>query len=256
MARPAESSFLVLQTSECILPTDRLVDPCRPNYTDPDGPRQDFAGNGLRTLESPRPTNSEARDRVLNSAYTLFVQSGYTDVSMQQIADEAAITKATLYHHFRDKQHLYMETMRLAIDRSRRYFQENLTDSCDLRAILYAVVVYHFGTHKTDMQRLANDFRRYVDIETQKQFWLQFGQPWEFLKPALEKAIERGEVVDRDVNFLASYLYGSISGIAMTQRIHLNEPTPRKQEMYEFIDLLLAGIARTSVWPESHQLSD
>lgn len=191
----------------------------------------------------PKAQSSEARDRVLNSAYTLFVQSGYTDVSMQQIADASAITKATLYHHFRDKQELYIETMRLAIDRSQCYFRDNLNDSDDLREVMRALVNYHFGVHKTDMQRLASDFKRYVDQETQEQFWQQYEQPWEFFYKPLAHAIERGEIIDSDLETLARYLFGAIAGITMTQYIHRKRSQPDLEEIDLFIDLLLRGVA-------------
>lgn len=182
---------------------------------------------------------------MLNSAYTLFVQSGYTDVSMQQIADAAAITKATLYHHFRDKQELYIETMRLAIDRSQCYFRDNLNDSDDLRETLHALVNYHFGTHKTDMQRLSSDFKRYVDQETQEAFWQQYCQPWDFFYQPLAAAIERGEIVPQDVDTLARYLFGAIAGVAMTQHVHHRRSIPDTEEIDLYIDFLLRGLAPT-----------
>ena len=50
---------------------------------------------------------SEARNRVLDAARPLFVDYGYKGVSMQQIAAAAGIHKATLYHHFKDKDALF-----------------------------------------------------------------------------------------------------------------------------------------------------
>lgn len=41
---------------------------------------------------------------ILRVAQQLFVQQGYTATSMREIAESAGIGKATIYHHFRDKQ--------------------------------------------------------------------------------------------------------------------------------------------------------
>jgi AcrR family transcriptional regulator len=46
------------------------------------------------------------KERVLNSAYELFRRHGYRRVTMDEIALKAALTKRTLYHHFRSKDEL------------------------------------------------------------------------------------------------------------------------------------------------------
>jgi len=53
------------------------------------------------------PRSSEAtRTRILDAAYGLFRRRGYTRVSMDEIAAAAAVTKRTLYYHFRSKDEL------------------------------------------------------------------------------------------------------------------------------------------------------
>ncbi len=65
-------------------------------------------------MEPVRPSESESRNRVLDAAYPLFVQQGYKAVSMQQIADAVSINKATLYHHFRSKDDLFLAVVHVA----------------------------------------------------------------------------------------------------------------------------------------------
>jgi AcrR family transcriptional regulator len=55
----------------------------------------------------PVPRSSEAtRTRILDAAYGLFRRRGYTRVSMDEIAAATAVTKRTLYYHFRSKDEL------------------------------------------------------------------------------------------------------------------------------------------------------
>lgn len=49
------------------------------------------------------PMSSENRDRILDCALRLFAARGYAAVGVQEIVDEAAITKPTLYHYFGSK---------------------------------------------------------------------------------------------------------------------------------------------------------
>ena len=51
-------------------------------------------------------SGERTRQRILDAAYKLFRQKGYTRVSMDEIAAATAITKRTLYYHFESKDSL------------------------------------------------------------------------------------------------------------------------------------------------------
>ena len=48
---------------------------------------------------------------ILDKAIPLFASSGYAGVSMRDIAHEVGISSAALYHHYSDKQSLYVAAM-------------------------------------------------------------------------------------------------------------------------------------------------
>lgn len=54
-----------------------------------------------------RPKDLEKHQRILNAAKRLFLKCGYHGSSMKQIADEAGVTKLTVYNHFQDKANLF-----------------------------------------------------------------------------------------------------------------------------------------------------
>ncbi len=49
---------------------------------------------------------SHKYDRILEAAYQLFVEQGFEEVSIQEIADRADVAKGTFYLYFRDKEEL------------------------------------------------------------------------------------------------------------------------------------------------------
>jgi len=51
-------------------------------------------------------SGERTRQRILDAAYKLFRQKGYTRVSMDEIAAATAVTKRTLYYHFESKDSL------------------------------------------------------------------------------------------------------------------------------------------------------
>ena len=48
-----------------------------------------------------------SRDRILDSAETLFARRGYTGVGLSEIAEACGLGKSSLFHHFRNKPQLY-----------------------------------------------------------------------------------------------------------------------------------------------------
>ena len=188
---------------------------------------------------------SESRERVINAAYTLFVQRGYADVSMQQIADSTSITKATLYHHFRDKQDLYLATMRMAFTRNHATMTERLQQYPDLHARIREILAFLVEGKRTDMQRLMSDFRQHVDEDSQQRFWSEFPKPWHLLEPMVREAIERGEIPDGDVTFVARFIYSSSAGYAHMLAMSTNGEPFGDATLDRFADTVLYGISRS-----------
>ena len=54
-----------------------------------------------------RPKDLEKRQQILTAAKKLFLKCGYHGSSMNQIAQEAGVTKLTVYNHFQDKANLF-----------------------------------------------------------------------------------------------------------------------------------------------------
>lgn len=193
-------------------------------------------------MSEPQPPQSESRDRVLNAAYVLFLQSGMTGVSMQQIADEASITKATLYHHFRDKQDLYIETMRLAMTNNQRALVGRINGSTDIHTAIRELVSYVFGNDRADLQRLAADFKEHVDTDTQHQFWKQFRPPWHLMQGAVEAAMAQGQIAHDDSTFVSRYIYGATAGLSQLYRLDPEAMPVNDALIARITDTMLNGL--------------
>lgn len=84
--------------------------------------------------QSGRPKDLEKRARILQAAKAIFLKSGYHGTSMNQIAQEAGVTKLTVYNHFQDKVNLFicaitetceetLDTKQFDLDRSADFYQ-------------------------------------------------------------------------------------------------------------------------------------
>lgn len=60
----------------------------------------------MTSASTQAPADTEARERILTSAYDLFSQRGLRAVGVDEVIAHAGVAKATLYRHFRSKDEL------------------------------------------------------------------------------------------------------------------------------------------------------
>lgn len=60
----------------------------------------------------------DTKEKILDSAYDVFMQKGVNGTGIKEIADRAEVNKAMLYYYFDSKQHLFTEVFRKAVEQS------------------------------------------------------------------------------------------------------------------------------------------
>ncbi|MBL4621097.1 MAG: TetR/AcrR family transcriptional regulator [Immundisolibacteraceae bacterium] len=85
-------------------------------------------------MNIPKETNmhrGKTRESILQSAVELFAESGFSGVSMRDLARACSITPAALYHHFENKRSLYVESIKHAFSERTGGLDEVLNRSAD-----------------------------------------------------------------------------------------------------------------------------
>jgi|WetSurMetagenome_2_1015567.scaffolds.fasta_scaffold197812_1 AcrR family transcriptional regulator len=59
---------------------------------------------------------SKTEDRILDSAYKIFLLFGYHGTTMQQIAIKACVNKSAVHYYFRSKEKLYTKVVKKVLD--------------------------------------------------------------------------------------------------------------------------------------------
>ncbi len=80
--------------------------------------------------------SQHTKTEILDRAIPLFADAGYAGVSMRQLAQAVGIKAASLYHHFPDKETLYIEALAQAFSKHADFMNES------------------FALHSTPEQRL------------------------------------------------------------------------------------------------------
>ena len=104
---------------------------------------------GVATKRLPKSETTIAR--ILAAASGQFVGRAYADVTMNQIARAAKVTKGALYHHFTSKEELYVAMMRSELADKERLFRDAI------------------GRGRTCRERLGNLVESFLTLEPEKR---------------------------------------------------------------------------------------
>ena len=109
-----------------------------------------------------RLANDERRRRLLELGERLFTEHAYSEVSMAQIAREAGISKALLYHYFPSKRDYFLATLASGADEIRRRVEPDpdLPPAQALMASLEAYLAWieeHADGYRKLVQSAATD---------------------------------------------------------------------------------------------------
>ena len=105
-----------------------------------------------------RPKDAGKRKDIMDAARQLFLQHGFHGTSMDALAKEACVSKATLYSHFEDKDALYRA---LINDKMADYKVDDFTDmlnwdvASDLQLIAKHMLDLIFDPEALDMLRMV-----------------------------------------------------------------------------------------------------
>ena len=105
-----------------------------------------------------RPKDAGKRKDIMDAARRLFLQHGFHGTSMDALAKEAGVSKATLYSHFEDKDALYRA---LINDKMADYKVDDFTDmlnwdvASDLQLIAKHMLDLIFDPEALDMLRMV-----------------------------------------------------------------------------------------------------
>lgn len=197
---------------------------------------------GLATL-TPQPYRVRGRrdvgtrERIMREAVHLFVERGYHGLSMRELAQAVGVTKPALYHHYADKEALFLAIMeealsglRLALERSRRPASLREQLRVLIRELLSSAPQQRLGL------QLAGELK-HVSPSRRQNFEQHYREVWTGgLGQLLAQATERGELrPDIAVPVITGALLGML--YALVSR----PPADSERAAAQLLDLFLDG---------------
>ena len=113
----------------------------------------------------------EQREAILGHAARLFAQRGYPATSMNQVAEASGLSKATLYHYFRDKYSLlvsiaegHVTRLEMLVD---EVADERLEPEARIRELIRRFVEEY--AHAQDAHRVLTEDVRFLEDEDRER---------------------------------------------------------------------------------------
>lgn len=193
---------------------------------------------------------SETREYIIDQAYGLFLSRSYEAVSISEISKAIGLTKGALYHHFRNKEELFMAVINKNVKMDALDFEpENITllnyiDLCQKNA--QDIVFHTFSPNPAYMSYnllalFIDAFRHYPGFAENKESWIQSEIAKN--KKVLDRAIARGEIRSEiNSSVMAEIFFTINTGVArslihtnMNQELAIKQLKNQLEELYKLL---------------------
>lgn len=185
---------------------------------------------------------SDSRLRIVRAAFPLFVERGYDAVSMQEIADAVPIHKATLYHHFQNKDDLFLAVVRMGMSQRHAQVGGFIQEGGSAADQLTKVALLAFRDSQSEFGRLMTDARLRLSEDQQQQFVERCSDPWTLYESIFVSAIEHGELPEIEPTLAATMFVGLIHGQTWSIRTGRIETPLDEDRARLLVDTLFGGL--------------
>ncbi|MFP7492798.1 helix-turn-helix domain-containing protein [Terribacillus saccharophilus] len=113
---------------------------------------------------------------IIATAERLFMTHGYRAISTRRIAEECGITQPALYHHFPNKQAIYLEVVRLIMSETEEAMTHVLQDHADSKDRIQRISYFMIMNHQGDMTQMFHDLQFEIAEEhrqTIQDWWMR-----------------------------------------------------------------------------------
>jgi AcrR family transcriptional regulator len=202
----------------------------------------------------PTRTNLRTKEEVLeefrcsaicDAAMTVIARKGVADTTMQDIAAEAGISKATLYVYFKDRDELLAKTAATSYERLVAELEVAFHAPGTLAERLTGVVMRQLRFFDENRELLRAAMALSPHGPGSKPRTGSYGRYMDLLEGLFTEAKARGEIRDLDPRDIAAVYADCVRGV-LVRRIDSKTKTPREQQAAFIVAMLLGGIQETS----------
>lgn len=198
--------------------------------------------------------NELKRNAILDAAEKRFAHFGLNKTTMNDIASDLAMSKASLYYYFPDKNTLYTAVFEREVEKS---FTQVL-DKLDEIAHVDELFLYTLHSRMDFIQRNYNMLNLSLSSlqANDMQDIMKKGKDYQIkvLRFILNKAMHSQQIQNLDVEYMAQLIYFALEGMRLSKMNNVHSIQFPTQEEFntilklqeDFIKVIINGIRRDS----------
>lgn len=189
---------------------------------------------------------TDTRRLILKEAEKLYYAGGYDHISLQVIADSLKISKAALFHHFKNKRELFFEMLLLILAHMREMFESVLNEEgLSTRQRLYLIMQRLSQESTFDMMRFQREEYPLLEPEQQDKANKRWhADMFDIIQRVFREGVERNELDKHDIT-LSTYLFLNmcllLSHTDAPESIEMRADN-RDEHSNALLDMLLNGL--------------
>lgn len=192
------------------------------------------------------PKNPELQDgienQLLNTAARMFVVKGYEQVSLEQIALECQVTKATIYYYYSNKSVLFTKSVVHLLGHAADTTLLLLAGPGNLKERLIVIAARHLAEKKADFSTMMKEAEARLSSGQVMEIRRAEERIHQIVAEAFRQASEQGELKPLSPEFLA-YSFSSL--LMLGNRSALMEQfTSPAEAAKAIVGLFLEGAAK------------
>ncbi|WNQ11327.1 TetR/AcrR family transcriptional regulator [Paenibacillus aurantius] len=199
--------------------------------------------SGKRSPGRPKATGQEdatVKELILQTASTLFMEHGYDNVSLEQIANQCGVTKASVYYYYTNKPTLFTTSVVQMMANIRRYTLLILQQEGSLKERLQRIASAYLRQSHVEFDTLMREAGTSLSQEQLKEMREAENAVHREMAAEFAKAMEQGEI--RKANpLLAAHAFASL--MMLGNRVEAGDLFLAKDKAAEdIVDLFWNGV--------------
>ncbi|MEN8186839.1 MAG: TetR/AcrR family transcriptional regulator [Bacteroidota bacterium] len=189
----------------------------------------------------------KSKDYIVKTAFILFLQKGYKEVTIKNIMEATNLSKGAIYHHFKSKEEIYFSTLDIyylnLLQTDYKYFQSgNFVE--DIRLLYNYVSDMFANIENLTKEGLEYPIRNFYNfqLESEKNEIIRskispaIEQSREIIRKIVLTASESGQIKkDLDIESVTFQIIALIEGIAIHHSMIRNNVKKELMNKYHLI---------------------
>ena len=194
----------------------------------------------------------DKEEAILNAAFEVFRENGFTNTSMKDIAVKAGLGKGTLYEYFQNKEDLFIQVVKIKTNYFFNDINRRISEKITLREILNEIIKFTQETiEESKFFFKFMMFGEFLEIsgeakETLYEMFLSSREEYvDLLRELFEKGFADGILREFDWVFAASCIPDMISSYCNFRVLIMGDCWLQKQkdlDREKMVDFILNGL--------------